>query len=87
MNIFYLSCLLFPLSLNGVKLIGLKMSTEKANSVLKNNYFLSQNSYNSLIDKIENHKIKTIYFSPKLVSQLAKIAVNSIRATANIFFK
>ena len=31
MNIFYLCCLLLPLSLNGVKLTGLKMSTEKAN--------------------------------------------------------
>jgi cell division protease FtsH len=72
MNIFYLSCLLFPLSLNGVKLIGLKMSTDKANSVLKNNYYLSQNSYNSLIDKIENHKIKTIYFSPKLDEALSE---------------
>jgi cell division protease FtsH len=72
MNIFYWCCLLFPLSLNGVKLIGLKMSTEKANSVLKNNYYLSQNSYNSLIDKIENHKIKTIYFSPKLDEALSE---------------
>ena len=72
MNIFYLCCLLLPLSLNGVKRTGLKMSTEKANSVLKNNYFLSQNSYNSLIDKIENHKIKTIYFSPKLDEALSE---------------
>ena len=72
MNIFYLCCLLFPLSLNGLKLTGLKMSTEKANSVLKNNYYLSQNSYNSLIDKIENHKIKTIYFSPKLDEALSE---------------
>jgi cell division protease FtsH len=72
MNIFYLCCLLFPFSLNGMPLKGLKMSTEKANSILKNNYYLSKNSYNTLIDKIDNHKIKTIYFSPKLDEALSE---------------
>jgi len=72
MNIFYLCCLLFPLSLNGVQLGRLKMSTEKATSILKNNYYLTKNSYNTLIDKIDNQQIKTIYFSPKLDEALSE---------------
>lgn len=50
---------------------GLKM-TYDINNVVKNKFFLQKAGYNSLVKKIENHDVSTVYFSEKLDSVIAE---------------
>jgi cell division protease FtsH len=51
---------------------GLKMSSANINEVIKLKYFLPTTGYNSLLNKIENHDISTVYFSEKLDSVISE---------------
>ena len=46
--------------------------TADINNVVKNKFFLQKAGYNSLVKKIENHDVSTVYFSEKLDSVIAE---------------
>jgi len=60
--------------------------SDKIQTVFRNSYFLPKISYNSLLNKIEDHQVKKIYFSGKYDSVISENVIESPVSTVEPSF-